>query len=78
LLPSKREADPGKEEMARAGGFQRWAVWGPIIFSQIPTIKRQIPDALFIHVIRDGRDVTCALDRREFIRPLRWDRGYRL
>lgn len=66
------------EEMARAGGFQRWAVWGPDNLLYIPTIKRQIPDALFIHVIRDGRDVACALDRREFIRPFRWDRSYRL
>jgi hypothetical protein len=59
------------EEMARAGGFQRWAVWGPDNLLYIPTIKRQIPDALFIHVIRDGRDVACALDKREFIRPFR-------
>ncbi len=66
------------EEMARAGGFQRWAVWGPDNLLYIPIIKRQIPDALFIHVIRDGRDVACALDKREFIRPFRWDRGYRL
>jgi hypothetical protein len=65
-------------EMARAGGFQRWAVWGPDNLLYIPIIKRQIPDALFIHVIRDGRDVACALDRREFIRPFRWDRNYRL
>jgi hypothetical protein len=66
------------EEMARAGGFQRWAVWGPDNLLYIPIIKRQIPDALFIHVIRDGRDVACALDKREFIRPFRWDRSYRL
>ena len=66
------------EGMARAGGFQRWAAWGPDNLLYIPTIKRQIPDALFIHVIRDGRDVACALDRKEFIRPFRWDRNYRL
>jgi len=41
-------------EMARAGGFQHWAVWGPDNLLYIPTIKRQIPDALFIHVIRGG------------------------
>jgi hypothetical protein len=66
------------EGMARAGGFERWAVWGPDNLLYIPAIKRQIPDALFIHVIRDGRDVACALDKREFIRPFRWDRSYRL
>jgi hypothetical protein len=66
------------EEMARAGGFQRWAVWGPDNLLHIPAIKRQIPDALFIHVIRDGRDVACALDKKEFIRAICWDRSYRL
>jgi len=53
-------------------------VWGPDSLLYIPTIKRQIPDALFIHVVRDGRDVACALDRKELIRPFRWDRSYRL
>jgi len=66
------------DKVARAGGFQRWAVWGPDNLLYIPTIKRQIPDALFIHVLRDGRDVACALDRKEFIRPFPWDRSYRL
>jgi Sulfotransferase family len=66
------------EEMALAGGFQRWAVWGPDNLLYIPAIKRQIPDALFIHVIRDGRDAACALNKREFIDPFRWDRRYRL
>ncbi len=64
--------------MACAGGFQRWAVWGPDNLLYIPTIKRLIPDALFIHVIRDGRDVACALDRKEFIRPFPWDQSDRL
>jgi hypothetical protein len=66
------------EEVTRAGGFERWAVWGPNNLLHIPAIKRQIPEALFIHVIRDGRDVACALDKKEFIRPFRWDRSYRL
>jgi hypothetical protein len=66
------------EGMARAGGFRRWAAWGPDNLLYIPAIKRQIPDALFIHVIRDGRDVACALDKKEFIRPFRWDGSHRL
>lgn len=65
-------------EMASAGGFERWAVWGPDNLLYIPAIKKQIPDALFIHVIRDGRDVACALDRKGFIRPFPWDRNYGL
>ncbi len=66
------------EEMARASGVQRWAVWGPDNLLHIPAIKQQIPDAVFIHVVRDGRDVACALDKKEFIHPFYWDRSYRL
>ena len=64
--------------MAQGGGYQRWAVWGPDNLLYLPEIKRQIPEALFIHVVRDGRDVALALDRRKFIRPFPWDRNYRL
>src|SRR6266852_1451856 len=66
------------EEMARAGGYQRWTVWGPDNLLYLPDIKRQIPEALFIHVVRDGRDVAVALNRKQFIRPFPWDRNYRL
>jgi len=66
------------DDIARAGGFRRWAVWGPDNLLYMPAIKRQIPNALFIHVIRDGRDVACALNRKEFIRPFPWDRKHRL
>lgn len=66
------------EEVARAGGFERWAVSGPDNLLHIPAIKRQIPDALFIHVIRDGRDVACALNRKKFIRAFPWDRNHLL
>lgn len=65
-------------EMARAGGFQHWVVWGPDNLLYMPTIREQIPDARFIHVIRDGRDVAHALDTKEFLRPFRWDRSHRL
>jgi sulfotransferase family protein len=64
--------------VARTGGFKRWAVWGPDNLLHIPAIKRQIPDALFIHVVRDGRDVAHALDTKGHIRPFRWDHAYRL
>ena len=66
------------DEMARAGGHQRWTVWGPDNLLYLPDIKRQIPESLFIHVVRDGRDVALALDRKKFIRPFPWDRNYRL
>lgn len=66
------------DEMARAAGYQRWAVWGPDNLLHIAAIKRQIPEAIFIHVVRDGRDVAYALDRKKFIAPLPWDRSQRL
>ena len=66
------------DEIARTGGYRRWAVWGPDNLLYMPAIKRQIPEALFIHVVRDGRDVTLALDRKKFIRPVPWDRNHRL
>ena len=64
--------------MARASGFDRWAAWGPDNLLYIPTIKCQIPNALFIHVIRDGRDVAHALNKKKFIRPFPWDQDLRL
>jgi hypothetical protein len=66
------------DEVARAQSCQRWAVWGPDNLLHMRAIKRQIPQALFIHVIRDGRDVAHALRTRGFIRPLPWDRRHRL
>ena len=40
----------------------------------LPLIKKLIPDALVVHIIRDGRDVTASLHRIGWIRPLPWDR----
>jgi hypothetical protein len=62
------------DEIARNQGLQRWAVWGPDNLLYMPTIKSEIPEALFVHIIRDGRDVAAALDRKGFIRPLPFDR----
>jgi hypothetical protein len=39
----------------------------------LPLIKKVIPDALVVHIIRDGRDVTASLHRIGWIRPLPWD-----
>lgn len=35
-------------------------------------IKKTRPNALVIHVIRDGSDVSVSLSNRRFIRPLPW------
>ena len=60
------------EEIARNQNAQRWAGNTPEEILYLPLIKRTIPDALVIHVIRDGRDVALSLSRRRYIRPFPW------
>jgi LPS sulfotransferase NodH len=64
------------EEMARAQGAERWADNSPEELQHALTIKKYLPDALFIHMIRDGRDVSLSLDARPYawLRPFSWDR----
>jgi hypothetical protein len=63
-------------EMARAQGVERWADNSPEELQYAMSIKKQLPDALFIHMIRDGRDVSLSLDARPhaWLRPFSWDR----
>jgi hypothetical protein len=63
------------EAIARKQGVQRWAESTPLHLLYLPLIKKVIPDALVIHIIRDGRDVTASLHRIGWIRPLLWDRS---
>jgi hypothetical protein len=63
------------EAIARKQGAQRWAECTPLHLLYLPLIKKLIPDALVIHIIRDGRDVAASLHRIGWIRPLRWDRA---
>ncbi len=64
------------EEMARTQGVERWADNSPEELQYALTIKKFLPDALFIHMIRDGRDVALSLDARPhaWLRPFPWDR----
>jgi LPS sulfotransferase NodH len=62
------------DSVAKRHACKRWAVWGPDNLLHMDLIKREIPDALFLHVIRDGRDVAYSLARSGFIRPLPWGR----
>jgi protein-tyrosine sulfotransferase len=61
--------------VARKQGVQRWADCTPAHLLFLPSIKKTIPDALIVHIIRDGRDVTASLRRIGWIRPLPWDRS---
>jgi hypothetical protein len=66
------------EEVARVQGVARWADCTPEHLLYIEEIKRQIPDALFIHIIRDGRDVALSYVKQGWSHPLPWDRSEEL
>jgi hypothetical protein len=59
-------------KITRAQGMQRWAENSPESILHLPLIKRLIPDALVIHIIRDGRDVAMSLSKKPFVRPFPW------
>jgi hypothetical protein len=65
-------------EVARVQGVGRWADCTPEHLLYMQEIKRQIPDALFIHIIRDGRDVALSYVKQGWSHPLPWDRDQRL
>lgn len=51
------------ESIARKQGVERWAEKTPAHLLYIPQIKEAIPDAQFVHIIRDGRDVAASMSR---------------
>ena len=61
-------------EMARKQGVERWADTTPEHLLHLHRIKETIPEALIIHIIRDGRDVALSTDKQGYIRRLPWDR----
>src|SRR5215813_10263160 len=66
------------ETIARKQGVERWAECTPLHLLYLPLIKKLFPDALIVHIIRDGRDVTVSLDRIGWIKPLPWDKERKL
>jgi hypothetical protein len=60
--------------MCRKQGVQRWADTTPEHILHLHRIKETIPDALIIHIIRDGRDVALSTDKLGYIHRLPWDR----
>jgi Sulfotransferase family len=63
------------EEIARKQSVARWADCTPDHLFYLDTIKREIPEALVVHILRDGRDVALSLGKQGWIRPFPWDRG---
>ena len=66
------------EEIAQNQGVERWAECTPEHLLYLRRIKETIPDALVIHIIRDGRDVALSAERQGWIRPLPWYRKHPL
>lgn len=62
------------EQMARKQGVERWADTTPEHLLHLHRIKETIPNALIIHIIRDGRDVALSTDKQGYIRRLPWDK----
>lgn len=62
------------DRVAAQQGVPRWAETTPAHLLHMREIAEQIPGALFVHVIRDGRDVATSLERQRWIRPLPMDR----
>lgn len=62
------------DEVSRSQGMQRWAENTPEGLLHMPAIKLFIPDALFIHSIRDGRDVAMSLSKVRYVRPFPWEK----
>jgi hypothetical protein len=63
------------DEVARKQKVDRWIDSTPTNVPHMLRIQRDFPDAAFVHIIRDGRDVALSLDKRSWSRPLPWDRN---
>ena len=64
------------EQMALQQGVERWAEKTPDHALYIREIDRQIPGGLFVHIIRDGRDVALSYSNLGWSRPLPWDKQH--
>ena len=65
-------------ELARRAGVQRWAVRDCDNIMYMPAIKREIPDALFVHAVRDGRDAALSMKKQHGAPPRFWARDREL
>jgi len=63
-------------EICALQGMPRWAENSPEAILYLPLIKQCLPNALVLHIIRDGRDVATSLGRLRYVRPLPWEDRY--
>lgn len=63
------------DSVAESQQMQRWAVYDPDNVLHVERVKRDIPNALFVHIIRDGRDIALSLKKMGGFTPFPWDRS---
>lgn len=63
------------DSVAGSQQMQRWALYDPDNVLHVERVKRDIPNALFVHIIRDGRDIALSLKKMGGFTPLPWDRN---
>jgi len=63
------------DSVASSQQARRWAVYDPDNVLHVERVKRDIPNALFVHIIRDGRDIALSLKKMGGFTPLPWDRS---
>src|SRR5258708_39016890 len=63
------------DSVARRQQMQRWAVYDRHNVLHVERGKRDIPNALFVHIIRDGRDIALSLKEMGGFSPLPWHRS---
>ncbi len=63
------------DAVAAAQGVPRWAAYDPDNVLHMERLKTSIPNALFLHIIRDGRDIALSLKKMGGFSPLPWDRS---
>jgi hypothetical protein len=61
--------------VAHKQGVDRWVDSTPTNVPHMLRISHDFPEAQFIHIIRDARDVALSLDKRRWSRPLPWDKN---
>jgi hypothetical protein len=63
------------DAVAEAQGVPRWAAYDPDNVLHMERLKASIPNAIFLHIIRDGRDIALSLKKMGGFSPLPWDRS---
>jgi hypothetical protein len=61
--------------VARQQNVDRWIDSTPTNVPHMLRIAKDFPQARFVHIIRDARDVVLSLDKRGWSRPLPWDKN---